>query len=223
VTALRYFETAAEGGFRFVEFANDIAKRRGARIDYEGWYSDSFQEATYRPCVLQITGKGRAARYLAAYQESDNDGFVVDLSEIYSEGRSRIADLRPRDSDGALEAARMADRFAEREAEKSRDYDEAWQAGAQWAQLREDEHEARAQLLTLAREARALRVKVSPDEAPTVCAKLRAIVLNLAVEIQASRDKRRELADFGGYAIRQGLHLAFNGGAGESVIGGVAA
>jgi hypothetical protein len=221
VTALRYFESAAEGGFRFVGFANDIARlrgARGARIDHEGWYSDSFQEATYRPCVLQVTGKGRAARYVAAYQESDNDGFLVDLSEVFSEGADQQCGCDPRDSDGALEAARAADRFAEREAEKSREYDEAWQAGAQWARLREDEHANRAQLLTLAREARALRVKVSPDEAPTVCAQLRAIVLNLAVEIQASRDKRAEISDFGAYAIHQGLHLAFNDGAGETVI-----
>ena len=219
MTALRYFETAADGGFRFVGFADDISRQCGATrgVGQTGWYN-RFEDydSTFRPCVLQVTGKGRAARYVAAYQESDNDGFIVETDSIYL-GEAGAAD-EGAFAGGALEAARAADCFAEREAEKSREYDECWQAGARWASLREDEHANRAQLLTLAREARALRVKVSPDEAPTVCAQLRAIVLNLAVEIQASRDKRAELSDFGAYAIRQGLHLAFNDGAGESVI-----
>jgi hypothetical protein len=208
-------ENARANGFRFVGFADDIARLRGCwrSIDHTGWYADAFQDETFRGAVFQITGKARGARFVAGYRESCSEGFVVDLGEVYSATPDDQCGCDPRDNDAALDAARAADRFAEREAEKAREYSEAWSAGSQWADLKQGEADERREALAIAAEAKAVRAKVSPADAPTVCAILRGRIEAARDSILASRAKREELRD----SVWRDYFAAFNDGAGSAV------
>lgn len=204
--AALYIETLESAGLRLVGYADEISQW----IKHKGWYSrfDDY-DSTYRGCVLQLPGHKGKARFIAAYEESDSGGYVLDLSRgaVFEEdSRAHGYRCEARDYDAIRDAARAADSFAEREAKEAREYDTAWQAGAQWAQRLEEEREARKEALKLAGEARALRRKVSPDEAPTVCAQIRSAFRELAESIAKSRLEREDLAsgefargDFGLY------------------------
>jgi hypothetical protein len=208
LTGLRYFESAEQGGFRVVGFADEIS-----RLDHEGWYSDDCQEATFRGAVLQIPGRKGEARFLAAYQESDNGGFVVEIGpgDVFREARKDgCSHDSSRDLGAARDAALAADSFAEREAEKERNYRDAWSAGSQWAELGEEVKAARTAALAILAERRGLPAL----EKPALCAAIRARVDSLIEEMSAARKKRQELTEY----IWPDYHAAFNDGAGQTVL-----
>lgn len=181
-------------GLRFIDYSDKLLDR----MRHTGWHSRfDYYDSAYRGCVLQLPGRKGESRFIAAYEESDSGGYVLDLSRgavFVSPRETEGYEVRPRDQDAARDAARAADSFAEREAEEAREYDTAWQAGRRWAELKEEEAAERKAALVLAGEARALRVKVGPDEAPTVCASLRREIRAAWRSITKSRGEREELA-----------------------------
>lgn len=174
-------------------------------IDHKGWYTDPWGDGDlYRGLVLQLPGK-HEARYLAAYADPNCDGAaLVDLSHIWGD---------------ECDAAMSADQFAEEHAEREREYQTAWQAGAKWADLGEDVARERRDLLA----ALAERRKVKAEHVPTLCRLLRLKVADVLERISESRDERARLKDGDSDGLyfwtgNRDLADAFNDGAGEVVL-----
>lgn len=156
---VRWIESTAANGFRFVGDACDLI---GGRNVPTGYYTDADgQYSTLRAGVWQLPGKGRHARLVAGYREYDgrtetNEGSArLDLSTVY---------LVPMDSDGDLtgadetrDAAIAADGMAESDAETERDYNLAYEAGRKVAETDNEMIEARRALLPVLAEFRLVR------------------------------------------------------------------
>lgn len=186
------FVENAEGNLRTV-FAEQV---EGVRIDHTGWYTDEFQDRKMRGVVVRLSH----GRCFPAYQNSDNGGLMVDWSDR---------------RDDAKDAARAADSFAEHAAEKEREYNEAWQAGSRWSDLRETIADLRTAVMALTAHLRAIR----HDPMPTVAAIIRESVCEKLARIRKFRKERAELRsnyagqNAFGYPERT-LIEAFNEGAG---------
>jgi hypothetical protein len=109
-SVIQYWDNRAAVPFRFVGYADELIRS----IDHQGWYSDTFQDATLRGAVFRLPARNGQTRYLYGYEESDS-GSVVLYRDIETDER---------------DAALAADGRAERIAETSREYDEAWHAGS---------------------------------------------------------------------------------------------
>lgn len=178
----RWLENPEESGLRIVGEAHRLMHMR-----HTGWYTtpDGWDGETLAGVVLALPGRDGAARFLAGYRESGTGGICVDMA------RGIIS--TPGDDDAAKhEAARAADRFAEIHAERSRDYDEAWQAGARWRDLGDQIAQERRDLLA----ALAERRRVGAIEAPGLCALLRRKVADVLASIEKARAEREELREF---------------------------
>lgn len=203
-----FIDTPESAGFRFVDYADKLAS-----LNHTGWYTDDeFQDSTLRGAVLQLPARKGCARFVAAYQESDNDGYVIDLSRgaVYSEKVT----YRHRDScldDEIRSAALNADSFAERAAEREREYQSAWRAGSNFAQLGESIIAARREALAILAERRDVRTM----DKPALCKAIRARVDALLETIRDARREREELAS-NNYMARFFVD-AFNEGALETV------
>lgn len=197
-----YFESerhAAAAGFRFVGYSDELVHTRDR---HTGWYADEFCGSTYRGAVFQLaTGRHGAMRFVGGYQESDNGGFVVDVrgrGVVYSE---TVADPWDRQNyrscstlrsfDSVAEAAGAADESARIAAERERDYQTAWQAGARWRELGEQITETRREILS----ALAERRQVEASEVPTLCDMLRRTIGDMLDSIAAARREREELTE----------------------------
>jgi len=206
-------ESLEGSGLRFVSLSHDILGHRSAI----GYYTDSeFQDETYRGVVLQFPSRNRRPFYVAAYEDSCNRGtYRLDMTSLdYGPEGGENGDT----SQELRDKARYADSFAEHEAEHARDYNDAWRAGSDWQQKKEEEESSRFTLLQLAREVRQTRIlmkHIAPDNVPTVCATLRARIADLYESIQESRRERARLVDSAWRDYRD----AFNDGAGEKVLG----
>lgn len=202
----RWIESAEGAGLRVAGYADELT-----RIRHKGWYSDSSEGATgslYRGIVLQLPARDNVAQFLAGYEDSNSDGILVDCSTIYTAGL---------DADEAKhDAALASDSFAEREAEKAREYDEAWQAGSRYARIKEDIASERARVKALVSEVKLARQASLFDEAatPNICATLRDTVRQTLAHVYKLREERDELASNVWHQLRD----AFNDGAGEQVI-----
>lgn len=219
-----FFDTLDGSPFRLVGYADDIARRHGSRrIDHRGWYSDLDQSETLRGVVLQLPGRKGAPRFVAAREESETGGYVVELDgrAIFAGDRSEggFYNNEARDQSAALEAATSAESFAERAAENARDYATAWRAGSYYA-------DAGVKVRTLRRDALAIlaeRRKGSARSRPGRCGVIREKVESILEEIQTLRRKRRDLAagDHGSLIFWPGdadLVAAFNDGAGARIL-----
>ena len=192
----RWVETLEGAGLRLAGYSDALA-----RLGHTGWYCDTFQDDTYRGAVLQLASRRGRRVFLAAYQESANDGFRVDT--------------RGGTYDDETDAAHAADGFARHWAEEARAYDEAWQAGARYGELGENIKEDRRAALALAREIRA----AGKSFAPAICSTLRMRLEQLRRRIAEYRAERRALLDAGAWWVRA-YGAAFNDGAGEVVFAG---
>jgi predicted nuclease with TOPRIM domain len=113
-----------------------------------------------------------------------------------------------------IEAARMADGFAERQAEKARYHAEAWQAGSRYAELGEEIKEVRRELIRLIHE-----FKKSPERAAPGSAIRAAIYTRIEELLNAIADARQQRADIVDLrAWPRDLVDAFNDGAGSAII-----
>lgn len=203
-----FVEDPASVGLRQVGFSDEVAKAYGSRsIQHQGWYSDAFQDETYRGAVFQLPARDGRERFLAAYAQGD--GWIIDPSQVFSETTRTDTQTDVCDLDSALEAARSADQMAEREAAKEREYQEAWQAGARWNELGDEIKAARRGALTILRERKRLAAADLPASRDAVCDHVRRLIEHIA----EMRDERRKLTqDFKWRAD------AFNEGAGLAII-----
>lgn len=91
-------------GWRVVGAAHEV----NSWIKETGWYSDSYQSATYIGMVLQLPARNGIEQYVPAIRHSDWDTATVYLNDVTPEKR---------------DAANWANQNAEREAESSREAD----------------------------------------------------------------------------------------------------
>jgi hypothetical protein len=155
-----YVDKPENAGLRFV---GRVIPECGARNGFwdnsrtfTGWltdpYGDSFKDGSglCYGVVYQLPGRNGKARYVAGYQFGGTDGGpLLDLSDIHEcdDGCTNT-----QYNGGAGDAARIADRMAQLEAEKERDYQCAWQAGVKFADCLTEIAENRKSVLQTIRE-----------------------------------------------------------------------
>lgn len=162
---LRWIESTAGAGLRFVGYAADLCGRYYGSLP-TGYYTDAEGEySTLRAAVWQLPGKGRHARLVAGYQEFDgksetNPGSArIDCRTIYRAEMDSYGDLTGHDE--TREAARAADGIAESAAETEREYQQAYAAGRAAAELDAELIAARREALPLLKEMRLLKGSAS--------------------------------------------------------------
>jgi hypothetical protein len=185
---VRWVENASNG-MRLVGFADMVASRRA--IDHTGWFTDDDQSGDlYRGVVYQLPAArhgakpecswsdsdGERNRYAYGYADPNNDGAALLCFDL-------VADRK--------DAARFADQLAERRAESERDYQRAWRAGTEHAELGETIKAARRRCLALIREARAACKRLA--DAPMIRDTIRAAIEAARETIEECRAKRAEL------------------------------
>lgn len=163
-----------DGRCLWIENTESAGLRHAGYVDrfQSGYYADEYQERILRGVVYQMASRKGAMRFVPGYVNSEDDGAVIDFATSYDEFQ---------------DAARVADSMAENAAEKERDYNEAWRAGANYADLGERISDNRRAALEILAERRAAR----HDGAryPAMC---RAISETLHGYLGAIRDARRE-------------------------------
>lgn len=187
---LRWIENTEAAGLRFVGWADDVGGLR-----HTGWHCDDEGHETLRGGVWQMPGKAGAARLLYGYAEFEGRGemnpgsaalCVSDVVTVPMRGEFGNLD----ETDGARDAARWADGLAETTAEDRRDYNAAYQAGREAAEADAAAIAARAELLPLLGELRALRRAPVAGETPNACRALRRAVDSLLETISEKRAER---------------------------------
>lgn len=169
--------------------------------------------------VYQLAGRDGHARFVAGYEFGGVDGGpTLDLANVTHEF-VRGDETSPQDLAGAQKAARHADSLAKAAAESEREYQTAWQAGANWSDLLQEEQSDRRQLVDILQERRAVK---GSGNYPALCAAIRSTVNGLLHRIKESRAERAELAsgDSGDLIFWTGetrLQEAFCEGAGLQV------
>ncbi len=138
--ARRFYEDAEQAGLRFVGWADE-----NLRLNHKGWYSDNYAEETFRGAIFRLPGKCGKERFVAGYGESMNDGFVLDLTEVWN--------------DDQFGAAREADRLAERAGEDAREYEAKESATLRIEDIADELKNIRTDILELCRSIR----KACPD------------------------------------------------------------
>jgi hypothetical protein len=169
-------------GARWVKDADDVATHQR----YNGWYTDSFQDATLIGVVLCFTRGGSGGMegndnfaetkprgrviYMAGTRHSDWDGVTLDLDT----------------TDDPITAARWADSMAEREAESCREEVEKYQRQQQAEDLMEQIKGIRTRCLKLLRDMRPIR-KGCHGIPESICETLRNSVQGYVEEIATLR------------------------------------
>jgi hypothetical protein len=133
--ARRVFQSELDVGFRRVGWSDEKLNLR-----HTGWYADNYQEETFRGVVFRLPAKRGQERFVAGYVESMNDGFVLDLSEVW-------------DND-LIGAVREADRLAERAAEDARMFAAKDAANMRIENIAEELKDIRAEIMALCRSIR---------------------------------------------------------------------
>jgi len=133
--ARRFFSDEAETGLRFVGWADE-----SLRLRHMGWFADNYHEETFRGAIFRLPAKRGQERFVAGYGESMNDGFVLDLSEVWN--------------DDPIGAAREADRLAERAAEDAREYEAKESAERRIDEIADELKNIRSNVLALCRSIR---------------------------------------------------------------------
>lgn len=234
---LGFVQSLDGAGLRYVGRAS-IEMRRGAFDDREseGYYTDPYAYGEVSKdgtglcwgVVYQLPARAGRARFVAGYIMGgcSDDLPTVDFGTIY-ETEFPASDMGSdaRDYDAARDAARAADSMAQHAAEQEREYQSAWAAGSEWAQLGDEiasERKAALELLQERRRARAAGL----DGYKAICATMRAAIESHLTSIREAREKRESLerGDGGGSEYMlfwpgdATLKAAFNDGAGETVI-----
>lgn len=192
---LRWIESTAGAGFRFVGDACDLI---GGRNVPTGYYTDAEGDySTLRAGVWQLPGKGRHARLVAGYREFDgksetNPGSArIDCRTIYRAEMDSYGDLAGHDE--TREAARAADGIAESAAETEREYQQAYAAGREAAELDAAALAAHKEALELVAAMRAQRTAqrlAGLDVSGTICGALGKRLESLLETISEKREAR---------------------------------
>lgn len=196
----RWVETL-EGSGLLVADENATESANGHRVT--GYYTNDSQDESQHGVVLATRNP-----------ESPRARFFSAINDPCNRGAFRILWTS---TDDRRDAARTADRLAERDAESQRDYNTAWQAGSRFARLAETVTELRREALAILAERRAVR----GIEAPNLCRAIRDRLESILGDIRDARTKRRDLreGDADGFCFWPGdarLVAAFNDGAGSA-------
>ncbi len=164
---------------RLVGFADEIARS----INHTGWYTDDDGDReTMRGVVYQLPARNGQTRFMYGYADPNNDGPAC-LSLTIATDKE--------------DAARFADRVAERAAESERDYNRAWQAGCEYQQLGEEVAATRRDTLQLFAERRAA-MSDAGNRFPALCASIAATISQNCRDVYKARKRRAELLhDYG--------------------------
>lgn len=151
---LLYCDDLEALGWRVVGAAHEV----NSWIKETGWYSDSYQSATYIGMVLQLPSRNGIEQYVPAIRHSDWDTATVYLNEVTPEKR---------------DAANWANQNAEREAESSREADAQDHAEQQIAEARAEIHVINRQLLPALKDLKGAKLT------PAVCSMVREGITGL--------------------------------------------
>lgn len=184
-------------GWREVGTAHEVTKRDGyiRNAAPTGWYCDGDQSETIGGHVLQIPARDGVAQYVAGVSWTNSDGVTVWPRDRY---------------ETAMEAARAADCHAERLAEQSREYWEAWSRAQRWRDLETEATEERHAARALIRDIRTVRRSpvargVIP---PTICDALRSTVRDHLTTWQRLLAERQSIDDGFSYWADDGRRLS---------------
>lgn len=207
---LRWFESTADVGIRFVGWADELAS-----LHHSGWYSDDEQTGLLCGGVWQLPARNGRARLIYGYTEREgrkelNPGSArLVVSHILESEPCRdwesVTDLPE-----VREAARYADGMAESAAEKEREYRAAYEKGREAAEADAEALEARKTARPLIRELKAaLRVPMARAAFPKACQALRERIDSLVETISEARETRDSLwcdcGSFDAEAFRAGF------------------
>jgi hypothetical protein len=228
--AARWIESPRDAGLRFVCWADEAGGRYSRAIDHKGWFTseDNFTGEVLRGAVYQLPGRGGRPLFVAAYGDPNNgsaDQGGPALFDFESVFEGEAGEESPSLNEGAKEAARAADSFAERAAESEREYQEAWQAGSRWADLGQELTGTRQEVRALIADLKAARDRISDKSGlDRLCAVIRARIVaarESMAELAAERDSLLEtFRPRAWYRAdkESSLRDAFNEGAGETVL-----
>lgn len=194
----RWLETLSGSGLMIAD--ENATETMGDRVT--GYYVDAHQNEWQHGVTLSTRNpESPRARFFSAINDPDNDGAFRILWTS---------------TDDRREAARTADRLAERDAETQRDYSAAWAAGSRFAELGETVAGLRTKALAILAERRAVR----GIAAPNLCQAIRDRLESILDDIRDARAKRAKLQNG---EVGDGLYFwagdsrlvaAFNEGAG---------
>ena len=176
---LRWVE---EPAWRATGTAYDIARKEsyGYSSIPKGWYTrhEDYDETT-SGVVYQLPARKGVPQYVAGYSDPNGNGACLSFDQLF---------------DDKMDAARAADKLAERYAEESCEYDEAWQAGSRYADLAREVATLRKEALELIQEAKQAAGTMR-NAFPALCSAIRASIQGTLAEIQKLREKRAKLLD----------------------------
>ena len=211
---LRFMESPDCAGLRFVGYADELVKLR-----HTGWFTDSHgQDETVRGVVYQMTTRNGELRFVPGYGDPWNDvAACVSFDEIFTESYSDQMDCEDyKDSQAVRDCAYRADGIAEKMAESERDYQEAWQAGSEYAYKVEEIQSLREKVWSLLREIKAFRLVRNGDSMPAICNTLRTAIGGCLDDINTLREERDKLLkEWSGWRFDYGrkMESAFREGA----------
>jgi hypothetical protein len=164
-------------------------KIRPNYFDYSGYYADNFQHEVITPKVVSI--KTRRGLFIApAICFSDSDCATI----FYSRGQFAPKDINCDDYEAAmLDAARIADSIAEKEAEKCREDGAQFQAQDQAECLKDENKQALKEargLIKAIRDQRAIGEIVAP-----ICNALISEIKGIRQTIRANNQRINALKD----------------------------
>lgn len=173
-----WIENTSAAGLRLVDYADKLAPRS---VRHQGWYLDSeFQDEVYRGAVWRLP---HSRGLIAGYCDPNNDG-------------AAFVEIRLIDADDTVGAAHAADRIAELEAEKERDYQDGWRAGDRWRTLGEEIASLRRECLDLILDIKAACPTIADKSAITTT--LRRRVEDIRHAITTAHKARKSLQnDYG--------------------------
>lgn len=173
-------DDAVPDGYQLFAFMGDRG-RVSDSPDY-GYYSDTWQDATFYPCVLvRRTAKKHVWACVPAYFDSMAEEYIftdrnpretATSAELFENDGCKITD-----ADSVDTAMTTAKRLAERSAERARADDEKWQAASAENDKRDEARdELQAARLDASQTIAALREQRALGVAPMVCQMLQARV-----------------------------------------------
>lgn len=196
---VRWYENYEAVGFRHVGKAHDLAPRA---VEHTGWYRDAFANETIAGSVFLLPGRHGKAQVYTGYLDPDNDGAACITTHRYEalevEDRWEAEDNR-RYHDAACDA----DGIAKRAAEDEREHDQAWQAGARWAENREELRAIRQERRRLAHAARD-----NVRHNPIICEGLRKLIAQGREAARGLHEENEKLA--AGEWYRNDFDLTFS-------------
>lgn len=211
-----YFDNPGAFGFRLVGFVSPDGRRWGnAGWQYgeraEGFCTSPFGDYSRDGdglvwgAVYQLPARHGRARFVAAYVwgHEGGNGATLDLSTVW-EGAPDDNESGVQDNPGACDAAREANRLADSNAEREREYQSAWQCGNAYGDALEAAKAARVAFRDLVRERR--RAKAAKATAPAICAAIDKAARGYLAEIKKAKATAGEALD--GRAL--GLWVSLN-------------